>query len=70
MVKRSVPSQMFSRCDDADDQPAKLWTPRDAIPVEFREAISNPNLIIVPDHAKLETAILKWFVARRGVTGS
>jgi hypothetical protein len=28
-----------------DDEPVKLWTPGDAIPVEFREAASNPNSI-------------------------
>jgi hypothetical protein len=62
MVKRTVPSQIFSRCDDADDQPAKLWTPHDSIPVDFREAVPNPNQIMVVDYAKIEIAVLKWLM--------
>jgi hypothetical protein len=64
MVKRSVPSQISSRCDDAGDQPAKLWTPYDCIPVDFHEAVSNQNKIVVVDYAKIEQAVLQWLKAR------
>jgi DNA polymerase len=48
-----------------DDQPAKLWTPGDAIPVEFREAASNPNWIVVAHNASFEIAIEELLLAPR-----
>jgi DNA polymerase len=40
-----------------DDEPVKLWTPGDAVPVEFREAAVNPNFIAVAHNAAFEMAI-------------
>ena len=48
-----------------DDQPVKLWTPGDAIPVEFREAAANPNWIVVAHNASFEIAIEELLLAPR-----
>jgi hypothetical protein len=48
-----------------DDQPVKLWTPGDAIPVEFRETAANPNWIVVAHNASFEIAIEELLLASR-----
>jgi DNA polymerase len=48
-----------------DDGPVKLWKPGDAIPVEFREAASNPNWIVVAHNASFEMAIEELLLAPR-----
>jgi DNA polymerase len=48
-----------------DDQPVKLWTPGDPIPVEFREAASNPNWIVVAHNASFEISIEELLLASR-----
>jgi hypothetical protein len=48
-----------------DDLPVKLWTPGDAIPVEFREASANPNWIGVAHNASFEMAVEELLLASR-----
>ena len=48
-----------------DDGPVKLWKPGDGIPVEFREAASNPNWIVVAHNAAFEMAIEELLLAPR-----
>jgi DNA polymerase bacteriophage-type len=48
-----------------DDQPVKLWKYGDAIPLEFREAASNPNWILGAHNAPFEIAIEKLILAPR-----
>jgi DNA polymerase len=48
-----------------DDEPVKLWTPGDAIPVEFREAAANSNWIVVAHNASFEIAIEELLLASR-----
>jgi DNA polymerase len=49
-----------------DNQPVKLWTPGDAVPVEFREAAANPNWIVVAHNASFEIAIEELLASRYG----
>jgi DNA polymerase len=48
-----------------DDQPVQLWTPGDAVPVEFHEAAANPNWIVVAHNASFEIAIEELLLAPR-----
>jgi DNA polymerase len=48
-----------------DEQPVKLWTPGDTIPVEFREAATNRNWIAVAHNASFEIAIEDLLLAPR-----
>ena len=47
-----------------DSEPVKLWTPGDAIPVEFREAATNPNWIVVAHNCGIRNS------DRRAVAGA
>ena len=48
-----------------DAEPAKLWTPGDAIPAEFREAAANPSWLAVAHNAAFEMAIEELLLATR-----
>jgi DNA polymerase len=48
-----------------DDQPVKLWTPGDAIPVEFHEAACDPNWLVVAHNASFEIAIEELLLGSR-----
>ena len=47
-----------------DNEPAKLWTPGDAVPAEFHEAATNPNWLAVAHNAAFEMAIEELLLAR------
>ena len=48
-----------------DNEPVKLWTPVDAVPLEFHEAANNPNWIAVAHNAPFEMAIEQHILGPR-----
>jgi hypothetical protein len=48
-----------------DDEPVRLWTPRDSMPPEFIEAAMNPAWIVSAFNDNFERQIERHIMAQR-----